>query len=73
MASYTGTTDATGKLSIAVVGTCTVGNAPTADYAAAPTQAGVVVAAGTHVSLTFQVTAQPAAYAWVCTDSHGGM
>lgn len=74
MATYTGTTDATGKVSIPVpAGTYTVSGVLPVLYLVAPNQAGVAVTTGAVTPLTFQVTAGQAAYAWVCTDSHGGV
>lgn len=55
--AYTGTTDATGTVTIQVpAGTYTVSDAPPSGYTAAPSQS-VTVVAGATVDVKFQVTA----------------
>jgi hypothetical protein len=71
--AFTGTTDATGKVTIAVpAGTFTVDD-PTvpAGFTKAPAQTGVAVAAGASVALQFQVTAPTGSLVVTVVDQFG--
>lgn len=78
MASYTGTTDATGKVALGQgtppqvpAGTYTVSNVPPSGYTAAPAQTGVNVATGASVALTFQVQAPAGTLVVTVVDQFG--
>jgi hypothetical protein len=70
--TWSGTTDSTGKVTIAVpAGTYTVSDTPPSGYTAAPSQTGVSVAAGASVALTFQVQAAAGSVVVTVVDQFG--
>jgi len=70
--AFTGTTDATGKATIAVpAGTYTVSDTPPAGYQAAPAQLGVAVATGMSVAVNFSMQAPQGEVVVTVVDQFG--
>ena len=70
--AFTGTTDSTGKVTIAVpAGTYTVSNTPPAGFTAAAPSAGVSVTAGATTSLTITDQAPAGSLAVTIVDQFG--